>query len=150
MRHSYIWALLAVVALPAHAQTLAEQLAERPNITFEEWQSLTNGRTVVYQVDGQTFGFEAYRADSNQVLFQTNTGYCENGTWAMQGPAFCFEWEESGQDCFLHKELNGAYYVISVADGLPTEQIQKVARISDIPLACGPALLSRLLPEVSP
>ncbi len=150
MRYSYIWAFLAVAALPAHAQTLAEQLSERPNISFEEWQALTDGRTVVYQIDGQTFGYEAYRTNSNRVLFQTNTGYCDSGTWAMQGPAFCFEWEESGLDCFLHKELNGAIYVIGVVDGQPTEQIQKVARISDIPISCGPARLSRLLPGESP
>ncbi len=149
-RGAAVLALLAIFALPAHAQSLSGRLADIPDISFETWQEMTNGKTVVYELDGEIFGLEAYRKDSNRVLFRTATGICDRGTWAMDGPAFCFQWEASGEDCFLHKQMDGEIFIIGLDNGVATDNIQKVARIADIPVACGPALLSQLMPEALP
>lgn len=138
---------LAPSALPA--QSLSDQLATATNISFEEWRDLTKGNTVVYEVDGEIIGYESYLGNGN-VTIRLDDGSCIDGTWYMEQAAFCFDWEDGPLNCFHHKRLKGAIYVVGLDDGFETLDIQKVSRIANIPVACGPALLSALSTPVSP
>lgn len=139
--------VLLPLALPA--QTLREQLAIAPEITFEEWRDMTAGQTVVYEIDGDTYAYEAYRLTSNGVYIKLEDGSCFEGTWYMEESAFCFDWEDTSLDCFHHKRLGDSLYVVGLEDGLETGEIQKISEIAPIPVQCGPALLSSFSAEAT-
>jgi len=145
-----IAALLLFAPLAGHAQSLSARLADAPHIPAEEWRALTAGKTVVYEIDGEVFGYESYRTNSNQITMRLADGLCINGQWFMDQNAFCFNWEDGPLNCFNHKRLDSTVYVIGLENGVETDDIQRVLRIAPIPVACGPALLSQLEPEVSP
>ena len=133
--------LLALSTCAAHAQSLPEQLAPLPNISFKDWRNLTLGKTVVYEINGETFSYEIYNGGSS-VTIQLENGSCIDGTWFMEQSAFCFEWIDGPLNCFNHKRLGEDIYVIGLENGVETTDIQKVARIDNIAVSCGPALLS--------
>lgn len=140
---------LALLPLAANAQSLPERLAKAPDITVEDWRSLTAGKTVVYEIDGEVYGYEFYRGNGN-VTIRLQDGSCLDGTWFMQQTAFCFDWQDGTLNCFNHKRLDGSIYVVGLNNGVETLDIQRVSRIANIPLACGPALLSSLIVEARP
>ncbi len=129
------------------AQNLAERLSTAPDISFQEWQNMTIGKTVVYQIDGEVYGYERYVAPG-EVTIRLVDGTCIDGTWRMRQSDFCFDWQDGPKNCFRHKRLDGAIYVIGLNNGVETDDIQLVSRIADISLSCSPALLSSL--EVQP
>lgn len=141
--------ILALTPSVLPAQSLADKLAAEPNITFETWRALTKGKTVVYEIDGETYGYERYLGNGN-VTIQLEDGSCIDGDWYMVQTAFCFNWEGGPLNCFNHKRLEGDIYVIGLDNGAETTDIQKVSRIANIPVSCGPALLSSLAPQVRP
>ena len=143
----YLALILALTPFAASPQSLTEQLAQRPSISFADWRELTAGKTVVYQIDGETYGFERYVAPG-KVKIQLTDGTCIDGTWYMEDANFCFDWQDETLNCFHHKKLGGEIYVIGLENGVETDDIQRVSRIANIPLSCGPALLSAL--ETSP
>lgn len=142
-------AILALTPSALPAQSLAERLAAEPIISFEAWRVLTNGKTVVYEIDGETYGYERYLGGGN-VTIQLEDGSCIDGIWYMAQTSFCFDWEGGPLNCFNHKQLDGDIYVIGLENGAETTDIQKVSRIANIPITCGPALLSSLTPQVHP
>jgi len=142
-------ALLAFWPSVLPAQSLRDVLASAPEISFTEWQSMTAGKTVVYEIDGQTYGYEHYSPNSNAVKIQLDDGTCIDGTWFMENNAFCFDWQGGPLNCFHHKQLDSTIYVIGLESGAETGEIQRVSRIAAIPVACGPALLSAYHPAVS-
>lgn len=141
--------ILALIPCALPAQNLVDRLAAEPIITFESWRALTRGKTVVYEIDGETFGYERYLG-GNKVTIQLDDGSCIDGTWYMEQTAFCFDWEGGPLNCFNHKQLDGEIYVIGLNNGVETADIQKVSRIANIPVTCGPALLSSLAPQERP
>ncbi len=149
-RLGQITAVIAFFPLMSYGQTLQEQLADAPNISFEEWRDMTAGQTVVYEIDGNIYAYEAYRRGSNKVTIEVEGVVCEEGTWYMQGTTFCFDWPGNAPNCFNHKRLGDDIYVVGVVDGVETDDIQKVIEIAPIPVACGPALFSALQPEETP
>jgi len=136
--------ILALTPSAVPAQSLLERLADAPNISYQDWQSMTDRKTVVYEIDGETYGYESYRGGEN-VTIRLADGSCIDGTWFMQQTAFCFDWQGGPLNCFNHKRLDGAIYVIGLVEGVETDDIQKVSRIAEIPVSCGPALLSALV-----
>jgi len=143
-------AFLSLLPYAVVAQSLQESLAGAPDIPFAEWRDMTAGQTVVYEIDGNTYAYEAYRRGTNRIDIRLDSGGCVSGTWYMDEPAFCFDWEDGPLNCFRHKRLDGAIYVIGVENGEETVDIQKVSRIAPIPVQCGPALLSQFKPEALP
>ena len=131
------------------AQSLNEQLASAETIGVVEWRELTQGKTVVYEVSGETIGYESYHSDG-KVTIRLDNGSCIDGTWFMEQSAFCFDWEGGPLNCFNHKRINDTIYVVGLFNGVETNDIQKVSRIANIPIACGPALLSSLVDPVIP
>jgi hypothetical protein len=142
-------ALLALWPGVLSAQSLQEALATAPEISFTAWQNMTAGKTVVYEIDGQTYGYEHYSPTTNNVQIRLDDGTCIDGTWYMDNSAFCFDWQDGPLNCFHHKRLGDTVYVIGLDNGVETSDIQKVSRIAAIPLACGPALLSAYHPETT-
>jgi len=133
--------ILALAPSLATAQSLAERLADTPDISFLDWQDMTAGKTVVYQIDGETYGYERYAAPG-KVTIRLTDGTCIDGNWYMKQNNFCFDWQDGPLNCFHHKRLDGVIYVIGLDNGMETNDIQQVSRIANIPLSCGPALLS--------
>ncbi len=147
MKRALVLLALWPGALPA--QSLKEALAAAPEISFTEWQSMTAGKTVVYEIDGQTYGYEHYNPTTNSVRIRLDDGTCIDGTWFMDNSAFCFDWQDGPLNCFHHKRLGDRIYVIGLDAGQETSDIQKVSRIVAMPVACGPALLSAYHPEAA-
>ncbi len=141
--------ILALAPGIAPAQNLPTQLAQAASISVDEWRALTKGKTVVYEVGGQTIGYESYLGNGN-VTIQLDDGSCIDGTWYMEQSAFCFDWEGGPLNCFHHKRLDGTIYVVGLKNGVETSDIQKVSRIANLPVTCGPALLSALSAPVQP
>ena len=141
--------ILALMPSIAPAQSLLAQLAQATNISVDEWRALTKGKTVVYEVGGETIGYESYLGGGN-VTIQLDDGSCIDGTWYMEQAAFCFDWQGGPLNCFHHKRLDGMIYVVGLRNGVETPDIQKVSRIADLPVSCGPALLSALIAPVQP
>ncbi len=141
--------ILALAPGALLAQSLPEMLSGAANISFEDWQAMTDGKTVVYEIGGKTYGYESYR-EKRHVTIRLDDGSCLDGTWFMDQAAFCFDWQGGPLNCFHHKRLNGEIYVIGLDNGVETGDIQKVSRIANIPVACGPALLSSFTPKAHP
>ncbi len=136
--------ILALAPSAVPAQSLLEQLTNAPNISYEDWRAMTDRKTVVYEIDGETYGYESYRGGGN-VTIRLADGSCIDGTWFMQQTAFCFDWQGGPLNCFNHKRLDGAIYVVGLENGVETADIQMVSRIANIPVSCGPARLSALV-----
>ncbi|MBL1434924.1 MAG: hypothetical protein COB08_001815 [Rhodobacteraceae bacterium] len=141
--------ILALTPSALLAQNLPERLANAPSISLEDWRAMTEGKTVVYEIDGVTYGYESYLG-ANKVTIRLDDGSCIDGTWHMEQTAFCFDWQGSALNCFNHKRLDGNIYVVGLENGVETTDIQRVSRITNIPVACGPALLSSLITPVHP
>jgi hypothetical protein len=142
-------ALALILALgPVLAQ--AQGLTGAEEIGYEEWRAMTAGKTVVYQIDGKTFGFEHYH-DGQKVTIQLADGTCLEGSWFMNKSAFCFDWQNGPLNCFHHKRLGDTIFVVGLdGNGAETADVQRVSRIDSTPLACGPALLSAFIPGARP
>lgn len=143
MRRLLPAALLLVAALsPAAAQETASHLGSAVNIPVEEWRSMADGRTLTYKINGEFWAMEHYTPGTNQVTLQVNDGSCMQGTWDYHAPLYCFYWEEQQPACFRHARLGNQILIIETQNGQDTPMLQMMTGVSDIPLACGPAVTS--------
>lgn len=136
--------LLQPALAQEQALDLKLALANAPLVSEGDWRSITDGGTVVYEINGAVVAYEHYLDENQVVLVRTATNACEYGTWFMQEKTFCFRWEGRPLVCFNHKVLDEDTYVIRLNNGLETNDIQLVAEIIERPLQCGPDLLSAL------
>ncbi len=141
--------ILALAPSTLLAQDLPERLANAPNISFEDWRTMTAGKTVIYEIDGITVGYESYLGEG-KVNIRVEDGSCIEGIWYMEQSAFCFDWQDGPLNCFNHKRLDDTIYVIGLDNGAETTDIQRVSRIANIPVSCGPLRLSSLFTAVHP
>lgn len=112
------------------------------DISPDEWQSLVRGRTVTYKIGQSIWAQEAYDPRTNSVSIRLADGTCMDGIWAHADGEYCFAWTSGEYSCFRHLRTADEIVIVPVEDGAPTGVTQTVDKVSDIPLACGPALSS--------
>ena len=132
----------AVTILPAASQSPAEKIAEAENIPVEEWKAMAMGRTLTYRIDGEFWALEHYYPGTNRVTLQLYDGTCMEGTWDYNAPEYCFHWDLEGTACFRHARLDDEILIIETQDGADTLMLQSMTAVTDVPLACGPAVTS--------
>ena len=76
-------AILAVLSLPS--QILA-------NMTAEEFEAYTTGKTLFYALNGEDFGVERYK-ENRRVEWSFLDGECTQGVWYETNGLICFEYE---------------------------------------------------------
>lgn len=133
--------ILITLALPALA--LAQDKIRQ--IPPDEWEEMTEGRTVYYYIGQEYFGREYYLPGSNAVRFEHVSGQCLEGVWTHleESFAYCYRWP-GDTPCFLHFEEGGQTLIQPVTPtGEPTgSSLQRVERIEVAPFTCGPAVTS--------
>jgi hypothetical protein len=134
--------LLALLLLPAASQSPAERIARAVNIPVEEWIAMATGRTLTYRINGEFWALEHYYPGTNRVTLQLFDGTCMQGTWDYAEPLYCFHWEGQGTSCFRHARLGDEILIVETQDGVDTPMTQSMTAVTDVPLACGPAVTS--------
>lgn len=134
-------AALCALTLSAAAQSPDEGISAAVDIPVEEWSAMALGRTLTYRIDGAFWALERYDTTSNGVMLQLNDGSCLTGTWEYTAPFYCFHWQEQGTACFRHARLGDEILIIETQDGADTMQVQTMTAVTDLPLACGPAVI---------
>lgn len=137
-------AFLAALLCPAltAAQTAHDRVAAAEDIPVEEWREMAEGRTLTYEIGGELWAMERYRPGSNEVRLQFHDGSCIEGTWEYTAPLYCFHWEGEGTSCFRHARLGDEILIIETENGIETGAVQVMTGVSNVPLACGPAVTS--------
>jgi hypothetical protein len=134
--------LAALLLLPGAALSPAEKVATARNIPLEEWTGMAMGRTLTYRIDGEFWALEHYYPGTDRVTLQLYDGTCLQGTWDYTAPHYCFHWEGEGTACFRHARLDDEIIIIETQDGADTLMLQSMTAVTDVPLACGPAVTS--------
>jgi hypothetical protein len=134
-------ALLAALPLPA-AEPQPRSFPEATDIPVAEWVAMAMGRTLTYRIDGELWAMERYTPGTNRVTLQLYDGTCMEGTWDYSAPIYCFHWDGEGTACFRHARRGEEILIIETQDGQDTPAVQMMTGVTDVPLACGPAVVS--------
>ena len=125
--------LLVTLALLAAAPQSGSALADTL-LSAQEFDALTQGRTMTWAEFGQVYGVEQY-LPGRKVRWTVLGDDCMEGQWFPQGPAICFLydgrvdpvcWEISAAGAALHARLVG-----NPPGTVPVEIVETTA-----PLAC--------------
>lgn len=137
---------LALLFAPAGAWPQAADpeppIAGAADIPLEEWTAMALGRTLTYRIGGELWAQERYAPTGNQVSLQFRDGRCVEGTWEYVAPLYCFNWRELGTSCFRHLRQGDTILILEAPGGVENGRIQEMTGVSDMPLACGPAVTS--------
>lgn len=133
---------LALLTLPAASQLPAAPKAPAGDIPVAEWRAMATGRTLTYRINGALWALEHYYPDSNHVTLQLYDGTCMEGTWDYTDPLYCFHWDGQATACFRHVRVDDRIVIIESHDGVDTPMTQDMTAVTDVPLACGPAVVS--------
>ena len=133
---------LMLLALPGASQSPAERIATATNIPVAEWTAMAMGRTLTYRINGEFWALEHYYPGTDRVTLELYDGTCLHGTWDYSDPLYCFHWEGQGTSCFRHARADGEILIIETQDGQDTALTQTMTGVSDVPLTCGPAVVS--------
>ena len=135
--------LLLAQAMPAAAlDPLVDRIGEAVDIPPEDWAAMATGRTLTYQIEGAPFAREHYYPGTDRVTLQLADGHCLEGRWRYAAPLYCFYWEGQDGSCFRHVRLGEEIIIIENHDGVDTPMTQAMTAVTDMPLACGPAVVS--------
>lgn len=74
------------------ALLMLQPLAAAAEISAEEFERYTDGKTLSYAWRGQEFAQEQYLPD-RQVIWSVMGGECHNGRWYEQAGQICFVYE---------------------------------------------------------
>ena len=134
--------IASLTATPLAAQDPLDRIDQAVDIPVAEWTEMAMGRTLTYRIDGEFWALERYHPGGNRVTLQIADGTCLEGVWDFEAPHYCFHWERDGTACFRHTRLDDQIVIIQTEDGVDTGLLQTMTAVSDIPLACGPAVTS--------
>ncbi|RYH09123.1 hypothetical protein EU800_14145 [Tropicimonas sp. IMCC6043] len=77
--------------LAAFAVTAATASAQTP-LSAEDFDRLTQGRTLMFFSEGEAYGAERYKP-GRRVVWTFLDGKCKDGHWYQQGEFICFVYE---------------------------------------------------------
>jgi len=127
----------------SNLEALHSRVSAAPQLSEAEWRDMVEGKTVTYTIADEFFAREFYETGTNRVVISVTGGLCLNGQWYMEGPAFCFVWENELPSCFTHHRLDEGVFINGVDPGDDIE-VQFVADIRRATVQCGDELLSSL------
>ncbi len=101
----------------------------------DAFQTLSQGKTLYFNLFGQAFGAEQYFRE-RKSLWQPATGDCEYGYWFPKDQQVCFAYESWPDPiCWLFTERNGSYFARQADDPDGAGEIELVAT-DEKPLNC--------------
>lgn len=114
--------------------TLA-QAAPDDFLTPEGFEALTTGRTITYAVGDDYYGTEQY-LPGRRVIW-TFGDICQQGTWAPQGDAICFTYDDSPEpSCWVFRQVPGGLAAWQAQARLGAPLVSTFQ--SRAPMSCGP------------
>jgi hypothetical protein len=119
--------LIVAIATAAHGQT---------TVAPEDFEALSEGRTLTFSRGGAFFGAEQY-FERRRSLWLAGDGTCLEGRWYAEGEQICFLYTNDPRPhCWLFREHGGRYSAHLVEGGVETGLALHLSVISDGPLAC--------------
>ena len=123
-------ALLAILLLVGPA------FSEDP-VTAEEFDTLTQGRSMTWAEFGTVYGVEQYQPD-RRVRWAVVGDDCKTGHWYQDGAAICFKYEDDiVPDCWIITR-SGAGFSARYTTNPPESEPVVVAETLDSPACFGP------------
>jgi hypothetical protein len=118
--------VLAALAGPAAAQDMAP----------EAFETLSEGRTLHFTLNGAPFGAEQYFA-GRRSLWRYGDGTCQDGVWWSEGPRTCFRYgEDRPAQCWQFRADGGRISAALVEGGAETGFVLVLDGVDDAPLPC--------------
>jgi hypothetical protein len=115
---------------------LAGPAAAQENVAPEDFEALSEGRTLYFTLFGEPFGAEQFFAN-RRSLWMYGDGQCEEGVWHAEGEAICFSYPSQPEPfCWHFREEGGRYAAHRLEFGVETGFAIDLDRIDDQPLAC--------------
>jgi hypothetical protein len=122
-----LWVLL-LVATPAQAEDL---------ITAQEFDTLTQGRSMTWSEFGSVYGVEEY-LPGRRVRWSAVGKDCKLGHWYEDGPAICFKYEDDiVPDCWFITRSDTGFSARYTANSPEAEPVV-VTETLDPPACFGP------------
>lgn len=117
----------------------ADQVSALDIVTPEEFEALTEGKTLYFTEDGLSYGAEQYLAN-RRVRWQYPDGSCLEGRWFSEGDALCFRYEDQPDtQCWIMWREHGR--TLARRTGSVTDRAIELVRKDELPLPCaGPDL----------
>ncbi len=111
-------------------------MAETP-LTAEEFDALTEGRSMTWSEFGTVYGIEQY-LPGRQVRWSPVGADCKLGHWYADGPAICFQYEDDLEpDCWLISRAAEGIIARYLSHPPETQPIV-VAETPEAPVCLGP------------
>ena len=118
--------LACLMALPAQVQA--------QNMTAEEFDAYTRGKTLYFGRGGSAYGAEIYH-ENRRVEWSFLDGDCKEGFWYERDGLICFEYEDrTDPQCWSFQRTPGG--LIAQFDGDPAETELYEAQDSDKEMVC--------------
>jgi hypothetical protein len=112
--------------------------AETP-MTADEFDALTQGRTMTWSEFGTVYGIEQY-LPGRQVRWSPIGADCKLGHWYPDGPAICFQYEDDiDPDCWLIARSADGIIARYLTNPPETEPVV-VAETTEMPACLGPKI----------
>ncbi|KPP93728.1 MAG: hypothetical protein HLUCCA08_06000 [Rhodobacteraceae bacterium HLUCCA08] len=122
---------LALSPAPLAAQT-APTIDGQRTVTPDEFDAITEGRTIGWRYPNGAVGVEYYMAN-RQVLWQVDRDECTAGEWFAQGDAICFVYgPDDVPGCWFVYERDGKLIVNDV----DAPMVELVEKGDAAPLVC--------------
>ena len=113
----------------------AAPLAFAENMTAEEFDTFTLGKTFYYGVNGREYGAEEYHPN-RRVVWTFLDGRCDEGVWYEQDGMICFEYQTLEEvQCWTFREAPGGGLIANFENDPNTLELFEVQRTRE-PLQC--------------
>ncbi len=112
----------------------ATPLAAQSLMTASEFDAYTQGKTLFYNSNGQTYGAERYLGN-RQVEWSFLDGECKNGQWYEDNGQICFTYDDRPEpQCWTFEKATGGLIARFENDPSTTELYE--AQDSDQEMVC--------------
>lgn len=114
--------------------------AEEP-MSPATFETMSEGRTLYFTLDGEAFGAEQY-FKGRRSLWRYGDGTCAAGSWEARGDLICFTYEGGdGPQCWHFLEEGSGFRAALVEDDAETGFSLDYSHSDTTPLDCpGPAI----------
>jgi hypothetical protein len=120
---------LTLIALFIAAPALAEN-----NMTANEFEALSTGKTLYFSKNGKAYGAEHF-FKGRISKWQYSDELCENGEWFGQDDMICFNYENGMEtQCWDFFKTDKGYS--ARAEGAPQDEVLELEFIDQKPLLC--------------
>lgn len=102
----------------------------------EAFQTMSEGRTLHFTLDGAQFGAEQF-FPGRRSLWRFADGSCAPGRWEAQGPQICFLYDADPTPiCWLFRREGAEFAALLLDGGAETGFRLELDRVAEDPLPC--------------